>query len=32
MEKAGVRDVIFSSSATVYQADNPLPFKEDAKL
>ncbi len=32
MEKAGVRDVIFSSSATVYQADNPLPFSENARL
>lgn len=26
MENAGIRNVIFSSSATVYQSDNPLPF------
>lgn len=32
MESAGVRDIIFSSSATVYQADNPLPFGENSRL
>ncbi|MGI6175233.1 MAG: UDP-glucose 4-epimerase GalE [Christensenellales bacterium] len=32
MSKHGVHKFIFSSSATVYQNDNPLPFREDARL
>ncbi len=31
MEKAGVERLIFSSSATVYSADNQMPLKEDSK-
>ncbi len=31
MEKAGVKRLIFSSSATVYSADNQMPLKEDSK-
>ncbi|MBQ7639063.1 MAG: UDP-glucose 4-epimerase GalE [Clostridia bacterium] len=29
MKKAGVKTIIFSSSATVYGGTNPVPFKED---
>lgn len=29
MEKYGVKKLVFSSSATVYGADNPVPLKED---
>lgn len=32
MEAHGVRDIVFSSSATVYAASNPLPWTEDATL
>lgn len=32
MEKYKIRNVVFSSSATVYDSDNQLPFREDAKL
>jgi UDP-glucose 4-epimerase len=32
MKKYGVTRFIFSSSATVYSADNPMPLTEDAKL
>ena len=31
MEKVGVKRLIFSSSATVYSADNQMPLKEDSK-
>jgi len=31
MNKANVKTIIFSSSATVYGGDNPVPFKEDMK-
>ena len=31
MEKAGVKRLIFSSSATVYSADNQMPLKENSK-
>lgn len=32
MERAGLRNIVFSSSATVYSADNTLPLTEDSKL
>ncbi|MBQ8001194.1 MAG: UDP-glucose 4-epimerase GalE [Ruminococcus sp.] len=32
MEKYGVRNLVFSSSATVYAGDNPMPLTEDMKL
>ena len=32
MQKAGVNQFIFSSSATVYRADNPVPYVEDQPL
>jgi len=32
MQKHGVKKLIFSSSATVYRADNPMPLTEDAVL
>jgi UDP-glucose 4-epimerase len=32
MKKHGVTKMIFSSSATVYRADNPMPLTEDAAL
>ncbi len=32
MKKYGVTKFVFSSSATVYGADNPVPFKEDFPL
>ncbi len=32
MEKTGVTKLIFSSSATVYSADNTVPLTEDGKL
>jgi len=31
MEAAGVKKIIFSSSATVYTADNEMPLKEDSR-
>ncbi len=31
MEKVGVKKIIFSSSATVYTADNEMPLKEDSR-
>ena len=31
MAKHGVKKIIFSSSATVYSADNDMPLREDAK-
>jgi len=31
MDKAGVRKLVFSSSATVYSADNRMPLSENAK-
>jgi len=32
MKKHGVKKLIFSSSATVYRGDNPMPLKEDSEL
>jgi len=32
MERAGVRNIVFSSSATVYSKDNELPLTENSKL
>ena len=32
MQKHGVKRLVFSSSATVYSADNAMPLGEDAKL
>lgn len=32
MERVGLRNIVFSSSATVYAADNPLPLTEASKL
>lgn len=32
MERTGLRNIVFSSSATVYSADNTLPLTEDSKL
>lgn len=32
MEIAGIRKIIFSSSATVYDSSNPIPFSECGKL
>ncbi|MDR2156739.1 MAG: UDP-glucose 4-epimerase GalE [Clostridiales Family XIII bacterium] len=32
MAEHGVKDLIFSSSATVYRADNPVPYHEDDAL
>ncbi len=32
MERAGIRNIVFSSSATVYSADNTLPLIEEAEL
>ncbi len=32
MEEFGVRNLVFSSSATVYAGDNPMPLTEDMKL
>lgn len=32
MQRHGVRQLIFSSSATVYAQDNPMPLYEDARL
>ncbi len=29
MEKFGVKKIVFSSSATVYRSDNPVPFSEE---
>ena len=31
MEEAGVKDIIFSSSATVYTADNEMPLRETSR-
>ena len=31
MKKAGVKTIVFSSSATVYGSENPVPFREDMK-
>ncbi len=31
MEEAGVRNLIFSSSATVYSADNEMPLREESR-
>ena len=31
MRKANVKTIVFSSSATVYGSENPVPFKEDMK-
>ena len=31
MKEAGVKNIIFSSSATVYSADNEMPLKEDSR-
>ena len=31
MEKVGVKRLIFSSSATVYTADNPMPLNEESR-
>lgn len=32
MERAGLRNIVFSSSATVYAQDNTLPLTENSKL
>lgn len=32
MERSGLRNIVFSSSATVYSQDNTLPLTEDSKL
>jgi UDP-glucose 4-epimerase len=32
MEKYGVKNIIFSSSAVVYNWDNPLPYKEEMQV
>ena len=32
MERVGLRNIVFSSSATVYSADNTLPLTETSKL
>ena len=32
MEKHGVQNLIFSSSATVYREENPVPYREDGLL
>jgi UDP-glucose 4-epimerase len=32
MDDAGVKNLIFSSSATVYRCDNPVPYKEEYPL
>lgn len=32
MERAGLRNIVFSSSATVYSQDNILPLTEESKL
>ena len=31
MKKAGMKNIIFSSSATVYTADNEMPLREDSR-
>ena len=31
MEEVGMKNIIFSSSATVYSADNPMPLKETSR-
>ena len=31
MERVGVKNLIFSSSATVYTADNPMPLRESSR-
>ena len=31
MEKCGVKKIIFSSSATVYAGDNPIPYTEESR-
>ena len=31
MNEVGVKDIIFSSSATVYSADNEMPLREDSR-
>ena len=31
MKKAGVKTIVFSSSATVYGSETPVPFREDMK-
>ena len=31
MEEMGMKNLIFSSSATVYSADNPMPLREDSR-
>ena len=31
MKKANVKTIVFSSSATVYGSENPVPFREDMK-
>ena len=32
MRRVGVKNLVFSSSATVYSADQPMPLREDGKL